>query len=132
MKKYIITLIAAASIAVPVVALAHQGEVTTPKAATDVRQEDRGVMAQLGDNHGKLQNIADDSNKNDANENDANENQTEEAAEATPTPSASPSPTATPAVEDRMNDGLKADDNDTTEIHSSGHGSGSGHDGSDN
>lgn len=140
MKKSVITLIAAASLALPVVALAHQGVATPMKTVANVHQEDRGVQAQPGDNHGQVQGVAHDANDidindvNGVNDNDANENQAEEASEDTPMPAATPvstpSPAVTPAVEDRMNAAEEAGDNDATGVHSSGRDANSGHDGS--
>lgn len=136
MKKYIITLIAAASIAVPVVALAHQGDVTPRQSVNGVRQEDRGVQAQQADDHGQVRGDDNAANRHDMNENqaeEANENQAEEAAEATQIPTASPSPNPTPAIEDRMHEGGEIGDDNATEVDSSGRGTNSGpsgHDGS--
>jgi len=126
MKRSVITLIAAASLAVPVIALAQQGSAHSITPTANVRQEDR-AQAQPGDDHGQVQGVGHDANDIDVNDNDANENQAEEANEA----KATPSPAATPAVEDRMNGRDSSGDNDATEVHSSGRGSNSGHDGSD-
>jgi hypothetical protein len=125
MKKYNMYLIAAASLAVPIVALAHQGNTQASQTANEAIHHSQPTPTVSGDDKGQVNGTS----------NKVNENELDD--KATPMPSATPTPSATPSATPVPEDSMHDEDNDTndsddaTETTSGHRGSNSGHNGSD-